>query len=89
MAGISAIESKLKTLDKKTEEVTDKNYTSVVWLDNEDNWYVPEGKIPRPTGVLVVPLPLTVEEWESGHGKKPKSSYSFSFGVLKQLDPEY
>lgn len=87
MAGISAIESKLKTLDKKTEEVANKNYTSVVWFDDEGNLYVQEGKIPWPSGYLCVPLPMSASEWERGYRDKRKTIEVISSRGLKKLDP--
>ena len=60
---INSIKNKLDSLTKKTEAIADEDYVSVVHVDEDGNWHVPEGKIPRPTGVLVAPLPVTIEEW--------------------------
>lgn len=60
MGGWSSAESRLRNLDKKSKAVEQGNRVSVVYMDTEGNidWPPNAG-----AGVLVVPLPMSKEEW--------------------------
>jgi len=59
MSGINAIASKLRNLLKKTKPEIKK--VSVIFYDIDGTFDVPENVN---DGVLLVPKPMTMEEWE-------------------------
>jgi hypothetical protein len=61
MSGISAISSKLRSLGKKTRPEVKK--VSVVYFDQDGNIDWPDNC--NESGILLVPKPMTVEEWEA------------------------
>ena len=60
MSGLSAIASKLRNLGKKTKPEIRK--VSVVYFDRDGNIEWPDN---CNKGVLAVPKPMTIEEWEA------------------------
>jgi hypothetical protein len=62
MAGITAINSKIRSLNRVARNALAPKVVSVVHYDENGVIYWPEN--PNPGGVLVVPRPCTAEEWQ-------------------------
>ena len=69
MSGINAIASKLRNLCKKTKPEVKK--VSVIFYDIDGTFVVPDNVN---DGVLLVPKPMTVEEWEDYCSQEIESS---------------
>lgn len=65
MAGLNAIESKLRTLDAVAVEKQWGDYVSVVYFDmitGEVDW--PDNPVVEGVGILLAPIPLSADEWQ-------------------------
>ena len=60
---ISKHKNTLKTLEKINDKINPIQYTSVVYMDK--NGVMEHVENPNPSGVLVVPKPMTMQEWEN------------------------
>jgi len=63
MAGLSALNSKLKTLQGVTVQVIKGRNVSVVYMNEDGTIDWPDNA--NPEGVLLVPKPCNEDEWES------------------------
>lgn len=64
MSTLTAIQSKLKKLEKKNNANNPKRLRSVVYMDKNRNIEWPDDLSTLNPGVLVAPKPLSPEEWQ-------------------------
>ena len=64
MGGVSQLKSKIKKLSRSSLDVLEGSKRSIVYIDTDDNilW---DDNVVYNDGVLAVPLPMSIDEWES------------------------
>ncbi len=66
MAGFESVQSKIKKIGEKAQAVQQGRRVSVVYMDADRVIDWPENPA---KGVLVVPRPMTEDEWQARYGK--------------------
>lgn len=66
MAGFESVQSKIKKIGEKAQAVQQGRRVSVVYMNDDGSIDWPENPA---AGVLVVPRPMTEEEWEQRYGQ--------------------
>jgi hypothetical protein len=69
MSGWSSAESRIRNLGKKSQLVEQGNRVSVVYFHKVDGERVIDWPKNPASGVLLVPCPLTIEQWVEKHGR--------------------
>lgn len=70
MSGYSGFLSRIKKCQKLLSVLLAPPIRSIVYMDQDGEPIWEEGVEYNKTGVLAVPLPMSMDEWEANYGKK-------------------